>query len=425
MGSGSRYYFNCAAGGNLVYIFVCTQKCISWHHSYLLPKTAIHLFFATSVMKSYDLLIVGSGLYGAVIAQQAKEHGMKCLVLERRQQVGGNIRDEWTEGICVHQYGAHIFHTDSEKVWRYVNRFATFVPYHHTVMARVGKRMYHLPFSLQTFYDIYGVSYPHEIDDILQEEHKREYYPHPSNLEEQAVNLIGRTVYDLLVRGYTEKQWGCRATDLPPDIIRRLPIRRSWQCGYFDDRYQGLPLQGYSAMIREMLTGIEVRTSVDFTDDIGYWVRQAKTVVYTGMVDELMHFEFGPLGYRSLCFENETIVGVADYQGIAVVNEVDKDIPYTRIIEHRHLTPNFRVQSTPQTIITREYPQIWSRGMEAYYPVNNEKNAELYQEYRNLMAVKYSSIHIGGRLGDYKYYDMDDTIVAAQDMAAHLVQQLR
>lgn len=234
------------------------------------------------ITHGFDLLIVGSGLYGAVIAHEAKEYGLKCLVLERRQQVGGNVRDEWTDGICVHQYGAHIFHTYSEEVWNYVNHFAKFVPYHHTVMARVGKRMYHLPFSLQTFYDVFGITNPHEIDEVLRKEREREYYPNPLNLEQQAVNLVGRTVYDLLVRGYTEKQWGCRATDLAPDIIRRLPIRQTWQCGYFDDRYQGLPLQGYSAMIQEMLKGIDVRTGVNFVDDIDYWLCQAKRYYIQG-----------------------------------------------------------------------------------------------------------------------------------------------
>lgn len=372
-------------------------------------------------MKSYDLLIVGSGLYGAVIAQQVKEHGMKCLVLERRKQVGGNVRDEWMDGICVHQYGAHIFHTDNEEVWNYVNRFATFVPYHHTVMARVGKRMYHLPFSLQTFYDIFGITYPHEIDEVLRKEREREYHPNPQNLEQQAVNLVGRTVYDLLVRGYTEKQWGCRATDLPPNIIRRLPVRESWRSGYFDDRYQGLPLQGYSAMIRELLKGIEVRTNVDFTDDIDYWIRQAKMVVYTGMVDGLIHYELGPLGYRSLLFETEVLQGVTDYQGIAVVNEGNRDVSYTRTIEHRHLTPDYDPKAKTLTIITREYPQLWRIGREAYYPINNASNAKLYEEYKQLIAARYPSIVLGGRLGNYRYYDMDDAISDALHTFCRLI----
>ena len=373
---------------------------------------------------SYDLLIVGSGLYGAVIAQRAKEHGMKCLVLERRKQVGGNVRDEWMDGICVHQYGAHIFHTDCEGVWNYVNRFATFVPYLHSVMARVGKRMYHLPFSLQTFNDVFGITYPHEIDEVLRKEREREYYPHPSNLEEQAVNLVGRTLYDLLVRGYTEKQWGCRATDLPPDIIRRLPIRQTWRSGYFDDRYRGLPLQGYSHMIQEMLKGADVRTGVDFTDDINYWLRQTKKVVYTGMVDELMHFELGPLGYRSLTFDTEMLQGVTDYQGIAVVNEGNRDVSYTRTIEHRHLTPDYEPKAKTLTIITREYPQPWRIGCEAYYPVNSTSNAKLYEEYRQLIAARYPSIVLGGRLGNYRYYDMDDSISDALHTFHHQVHPL-
>ncbi len=362
------------------------------------------------MMPSYDFLVVGSGLYGAVVAQQAKERGLKCLVLERRQQVGGNIRDEWIEGICVHQYGAHIFHTDDKEVWEYINRFAKFVPYRHTVMARSGKRMFHLPFSLQTFYDIYGISYPHEIDEVLQQEHDNEYYSQPRNLEEQAVNLVGRTIYDLLIKGYTKKQWGCKATELPTFIIGRLPIRRTWNCSYFNDRYQGLPSLGYTALIRKMLNGIEVRTGVDFIEDIDYWAGQAKTVVFTGMVDELMQYELGPLDYRSLRFETKTLAGVTDYQGIAVVNEVDGHVPYSRTIEHRHLTPSFKPQQNPSTIITREYPQKWHRGLEAYYPMNNDISLKLHQEYKRLLAARHPSIHLGGRLGDYRYYDMDDTI---------------
>ena len=383
----------------------------------------------------YDLLVVGSGLYGAVVAQQAKEWGLRVLVLERRKEIGGNIRDEWQGDICVHRYGAHIFHTDNAEVWRYVNRFARFVPYRHEVLSRSGDRLYHLPFSMTTMNEVFGVSTASELRKVMRREHERESYTHPENLEQQAVNLVGRTVYELLIKGYTEKQWGRKATELPADIIRRLPIRTTWDTNYFDDRYQGIPEQGYSAMIAEMLSGIEVRPGVDFRHERDHWLRRARRTIYTGAVDELMNYRLGTLDYRSLRFETETIA-TSQYQPCAVVNEASADVPYTRTIEHRHfqpppnLPPKGRLTDHPippslpqkgeefrrsgsQTIITREYPTAWHRGEEAYYPVNNDRNNRLYREYQELIAQTYPSIILGGRLGLYRYMDMDDAVEAA------------
>lgn len=357
----------------------------------------------------FDLIIVGSGLYGAVTAYLAKAKGMKCLVLERRKEMGGNIRDEWTDGICVHQYGAHIFHTDSEDIWNFVNRLTPFNHYVHTVLAYSKGRLYHLPFSMQTLYEVYGISRPSQMQAILEEEHRREYYEQPTNLEEQAINLVGRRVYELLVKGYTEKQWGCKATELSPDIIRRLPIRQTFDNRYFSDRYQGVPERGYSHLIHQLLKGIDIRTGVDFCREREYWLNQARHVVYTGMVDELMDYELGELVYRGLRFETERLV-TGNYQGAAVINEVSGDVPFTRTIEHKHFHYNTDLS---HTIITREYPQVWKRGHEAYYPVNSERNNRLYEKYVSFVSHRYPSVCLGGRLGHYRYYDMDDAISAA------------
>ena len=358
-----------------------------------------------------DLIIVGSGLYGAMTAFLARARGLRCLILERREEIGGNIRDEWTDGICVHQYGAHIFHTGNEDIWRFVNRLTPFNRYVHTVLAYSKGRLYHLPFSMQTLYEVYGISRPSQVQAILEEEHRREYYEQPANLEEQAINLVGRRVYELLVKGYTEKQWGCGAKELPPDIIRRLPIRQTFDNRYFSDRYQGVPERGYSHLIRQLLKDIDVRTGVDFCREREYWLNQARYVVYTGMVDELMDYELGELAYRGLLFETERLE-TDNYQGAAVINEVSSDVPFTRTIEHKHFHYN---TDLTHTIITREYPQVWKRGDEAYYPVNSEQNNRLYEEYASLICHRYPSIYLGGRLGHYRYYDMDDAIIAAMD----------
>lgn len=358
---------------------------------------------------NYNKIIVGSGLYGASAAYLAKQRGEHCLVLERRKQVGGNIRDEWRDGINVHLFGAHIFHTDNEQVWKFVNKFTHFIPYVHTVMAKNGGKMYHLPFNLNTFNDVYGTIYPDEAATILDMEHHREFYEKPRNLEEKAINLIGRTLYELLVKAYTEKQWGRKAVELSPDIITRLPIRKTYDSRYFNDRYQGIPEEGYAKMVGKMLEGTEVRTGVDFLSNKEYWIGQANEIVYTGAVDELMDYSLGELGYRSLRFETE-IMKQSNYQGVAVVNETGFNVPYTRTIEHKHFFYN---DSTKHTVITREYPMTWDRGQEPYYPVNNDKNNHLYNEYLQLIKSAYPSVKLGGRLGYYCYYDMDDVIAKA------------
>lgn len=357
----------------------------------------------------YDKLIVGSGLYGATIAYLAKQRGEHCLVLERRKHVGGNVRDEWVDGINVHQYGAHIFHTNNAEVWNFMNKFTSFVPYVHTVMARNAGRIYHLPFNLNTFNEVFAIMSPDDAIRKLQEEHQQEYYPNPSNLEEKAVNLIGRTLYNLLVRDYTMKQWGRSAAELPADLINRLPIRNTFDNRYFEDQYQGIPKDGYSKMIQRMLVGIETRTGVDFIHDKDYWISQSKEVIYTGAVDELMDYQLGELGYRSLRFETD-VLDIPNYQGLAVMNETGPDVTYTRTIEHKH----FYYDSTSNhTIITKEYPQFWKRGLEPYYAINNEKNNHLYNAYRELVRNVYPTIRLGGRLGHYRYYDMDDVVEKA------------
>lgn len=353
-----------------------------------------------------DIIIVGAGLYGAVVARRACEHGLRVLVIERRKHIGGNCRDEWMDGICVHQYGAHIFHTNNADIWRFVNRFANFTPYYHMVLAHNGGKFFHLPFSLQTFHEVYGITSPQEIEMILHKERKCEYYPQPHNLEEQTINLVGRPIYELLIKGYTEKQWGRPTKELSPDIIRRLPVRSTWDTGYFSDSYQGIPKEGYTRMIEKMLEGIEVRTDTDFCRERGYWIGQASRIVYTGMVDELLDYCYGTLPYRSLRFENERI-DIPLFQGAAVINETDVNVPYTRTIEHKHF---LRSINTPYSIITREYPQEWKLGREAYYPVENKNSRLLYERYMEQLGAEYPTIEVGGRLGLFRYLDMDETI---------------
>lgn len=370
--------------------------------------------------KEYDTIIVGSGLYGATYARLATDHGKRCLVLERRHSIGGNVRDEWQDGINVHLHGAHVFHTDDEHVWSFVNRYSPFEPYVHTVMARNAGKMYHLPFGMDTFHDVYGTVRPEEVEVELEKEHKKEYYPHPKNLEEKAINMVGRTIYELLVKGYTEKQWGRRGIDLPPELVNRLPIRKTYDNRYFSNRFQGIPTNGYSAMMRNMLAGIEVRTDTDFLQQKDHWVSRADNIIYTGSVDELMDYGMGELEYRSLRFET-TILSEDNYQGMAVVNETGSDVGYTRTIEHKH----FYYGSTQgHTIITHEYPRKWERGLIPYYPLNDERNNSLYRDYCERAKSKYPTIKFGGRLGLYRYYDMDAVISLAMRQYS-LLEQLQ
>lgn len=361
-------------------------------------------------MEIYDYLIVGAGLFGAVFAQEAKKAGKRCLVIDKRSHIGGNIYTKEVEGIQVHEYGAHIFHTSNKEVWQYVNQFAEFNRYTNSPVANYKGEIYNMPFNMNTFHKLWGVVTPKEARERIEQQKKEYSVEHPKNLEEQAINLVGPDVYTRLVKGYTEKQWGKRATELPAFIIKRLPVRFTYDNNYFNDDYQGIPIGGYTRMVENMLEGTEVRLNEDFLAKREEYKGLAKTVVYTGMIDEYFDYCYGELEYRSLRFETE-VLEEENYQGNAVVNYTEYEVPYTRIIEHKH----FEYGTQPKTVITREYPKNWSKGDEPYYPMNDEKNAGLYEKYHAL-AEQEGDVIFGGRLGQYKYYDMDDTIEAALKM---------
>lgn len=360
------------------------------------------------VMKKYDYLIVGAGLFGAVFAHEAKEAGKTCLVIDKRNHIAGNIYTAKVKDIDVHQYGAHIFHTSNETVWNYVNHFAKFNRYTNSPVANYKGEIYNMPFNMNTFNKLWGVVTPQEAQAKIEEQKAAYHVENPQNLEEQAISLIGPDVYTKLVKGYTEKQWGKRATELPSFIIKRLPVRFTYDNNYFNDDYQGIPVEGYTKMIERMLDGVEVKLEEDFLKNREAFMEQADKIVYTGMIDEYYNYCYGELEYRSLNFETEVLEGVENYQGNAVVNYTEYEVPYTRIIEHKHFTYG----TQPDTVITREYPKTWSKGDEPYYPMNDEKNLSLYEKYTEL-AAKEGNVIFGGRLGMYKYYDMDDTIEAA------------
>lgn len=358
-------------------------------------------------MKKYDYVIVGAGLFGAVFAREAKKAGKTCLVIDKRSHIAGNIYTREVEGIQVHEYGAHIFHTSNKEVWDYVNQFAEFNRYTNSPVANYKGEIYNMPFNMNTFNKLWGVVTPKEAQEKIEAQ-KREYsVEDPKNLEEQAINLVGPDVYTKLVKGYTEKQWGKRATELPAFIIKRLPVRFTYDNNYFNDNYQGIPIGGYTAMIEKMLEGTEVRLEEDFLKNREMYREMAETIVYTGMIDEYFDYCYGELEYRSLRFETE-LLDEENYQGNAVVNYTEYEVPYTRIIEHKH----FEYGAQPKTVITREYPKTWKKGDEPYYPMNDERNAALYEKYSEL-AKKEGNVIFGGRLGQYKYYDMDDTVEAA------------
>lgn len=358
-------------------------------------------------MKKYDFLIVGAGLFGAVFAREAKKAGKKCLVIDKRSHIAGNIYTREIEGIQVHEYGAHIFHTSNKEVWEYVNTFAEFNRYTNSPVANYKGEIYNMPFNMNTFNKLWGVVTPKEAREKIEAQ-KREYAVEtPKNLEEQAISLVGPDVYTKLVKGYTEKQWGKRATELPAFIIKRLPVRFTYDNNYFNDNYQGIPIGGYTGMIEQMLEGIEVRLNENFLEKKEEYEALAEKIVYTGMIDEYFAYCFGELEYRSLKFETE-VLEEENYQGNAVVNYTEYEVPYTRIIEHKH----FEFGTQTKTVITREYPKTWGRGDEPYYPMNDEKNAALYEKYSQL-AEKEGNVIFGGRLGQYKYFDMDDTVEAA------------
>lgn len=366
----------------------------------------------------YDYLIVGAGLFGAIFAHEAKKAGKKVLVIDRRDHIGGNIYTKEVEGIQVHQYGAHIFHTSDKEVWDYIQQFAEFNRYTNSPVARYKDELYNLPFNMNTFGKMWGVRTPAEAKEIIQRQIKEAGITEPKNLEEQAISLVGKDIYEKLVKGYTEKQWGRRATELPSFIIRRLPVRYVYDNNYFNDKYQGIPVGGYTKIIERMLEETEVRLMTDFFADREILAKEAENIVFTGMIDAYYDYCFGELEYRSLRFETE-VLDMENYQGNAVVNYTEYEVPYTRIIEHKHF--EYGCQGgyggdgsgvSDKTVITREYPAAWSRGEEPYYPMNDEKNNALYARYREL-ADQEEHVIFGGRLGMYRYYDMHQVVKEA------------
>lgn len=368
-------------------------------------------------MKKYDYILVGSGLYSGVFAWFAKQKGKKCLVLEKRDHIGGNVYCENTEGIHVHKYGAHIFHTSNKEVWQFVNSLAEFNRYTNSPVANYKGEMYNMPFNMNTFSKMWNIFTPAEAKKIIEEQ-KKEITGEPKNLEEQAISLVGREIYEKLVKGYTEKQWGRDCTALPAFIIKRLPVRYTYDNNYFNDLYQGIPIGGYNVIIDRLFEGCDIETGVDYLEKKEYYDGLGEKIVYTGTIDAYYKYQFGKLEYRSLRFESE-VLDEENHQGVAVVNYTDRETPYTRIIEHKH----FEFGTQPKTVITREYPVTWQEGMEPYYPVNDEKNQALYQKYAKL-AEKEEHVIFGGRLGEYKYYDMDKVIASAMACAKEELNML-
>ena len=358
-------------------------------------------------MKQYDYLIVGSGLFGSIFAYEANKRGKKCLVIDKRPHIAGNIYTKEIEEINVHEYGAHIFHTSNDNVWQYINKFADFNRYTNSPIAVYKDELYNLPFNMNTFNKLWNVKTPAEAKAKIAEQVNENNIKNPKNLEEQAISLVGKDIYEKLVKGYTEKQWGTKATDLPPFIIKRLPVRVTYDNNYFNDLYQGIPIGGYTQIIEKMLIGIDVKLNTDFFANREKLEGLADKIVFTGMIDEFYNYKFGALEYRSLRFEHE-VLDEKNYQGNAVVNYTEYKIPYTRVIEHKH----FEYGMQPKTVITKEYPTEWHKGDEPYYPINNDKNNQIYSKYKAL-ADKENNVIFGGRLGEYKYYDMDDVIEEA------------
>ena len=359
----------------------------------------------------YDYLIVGAGLYGAVFAHEAKKAGKTCLVIDKRGHIAGNIYCEDMDGIHVHKYGAHIFHTSNKKVWEYVNQFAEFNHYVNSPVAVYKDELYNLPFNMNTFSKMWGVKTPEEAQAKIEEQRAELNITEPKNLEEQALSLAGRDVYEKLIKGYTEKQWGRPWTELPAFIIKRLPFRFMYDNNYFNDRYQGIPVGGYTPVVEKMLDGIPVKLNTDYFTFIKENPEIADKTLFTGMIDEFYGYKLGALEYRTVRFETEKL-DMENYQGNAVVNYTDREVPYTRIIEHKH----FEFGKQPATVISREYSSEWKPGIEPYYPINDEKNNELFARYRAL-AEQEEKVIFGGRLGNYRYYDMDKVIEAALEMA--------
>ena len=372
----------------------------------------------------YDYLIVGSGLYGAVLAYRLHQAGKRCLIIDKRSHIGGNIYTETIRGIHVHKYGAHIFHTSNRRVWDFVNQFTEFNRYTNSPVANYKGALYNLPFNMNTFYQIWGVMTPIEAQQKIEEQRaeflatlRSHGISEPRNLEEQAISLVGYDIYYKLIKEYTEKQWGRKATDLPAFIIKRLPVRFTFDNNYFNDTFQGIPCGGYTALIEKMLQGIDCRLNTDYFDNRTYFDSIADHVIYTGEIDRYFGYQYGHLEYRTVHFETEILEGISNYQGNAVVNYTDGDTPYTRIIEHKH----FEFGRQPDTVISREYSKEWSPGSEPYYPVNDARNNALYGRYKEL-ADKQERVIFGGRLAEYKYFDMHHVVANALALADSLTQ---
>lgn len=353
----------------------------------------------------YDFLIIGAGLFGSVFAHEMNKQNKKCLVIDKRPHLGGNIYCENIEGINIHKYGAHIFHTNDKKIWDYVNSFVEFNRYTNSPIANYKGELYNLPFNMNTFYQLWNVTTPNEARLKINSQIVK--FKKPSNLEEQALSLVGKDIYEKLIKGYTEKQWGRKATELPSFIIKRLPVRYNFDNNYFNDKYQGIPIGGYNKLIEALLKGIETRTNIDFFKEKKSLLNISKKIVFTGKIDEFFDYKYGKLEYRSLEFEHN-ILDTKNYQGNAVINFTDSETPYTRIIEHKH----FEFGDQEKTIITKEYPKEWKESNEPYYPINDKKNSDLYLKYKKL-ALEYDNIIFGGRLAEYKYYDMHQVIASA------------
>lgn len=355
----------------------------------------------------YDLIIVGSGLYGSIIAYRAKQMGLRCLVLEKRSHAGGNLYQKEIGEIRIHRYGPHIFHTKNEEVWKFVSRFVEFNHFRYSPLAHYKGKLYNLPFNMHTFYQLFGTATPKEARKRIKEELQKEPFKSPRNLEEKAISLIGRTLYEHLVKGYTEKQWGRPANELPSFIIERLPVRYTYDNNYYNDPYQGIPIEGYGKLINELLKNIEVRLNTDFVLCKSEYKTLCRRIVYTGSIDAYYEYCYGYLQYRSLRFE-DTLYQEEDHQGCAAINETDVTVPYTRSIEHKH----FEFGTQPVTIVTREYPEEWKEGAEPFYPINNPKNTEMFNRYK-ILAQQETHTLFGGRLADYQYYDMDTVVQKA------------
>lgn len=358
----------------------------------------------------YDYLIVGAGLFGSVFAEQVTQNNKKCLVVEKRNHIGGNCYTENIEGINVHKYGAHIFHTSNVEIWNYINKFVTMNNYVNSPIAKYKNELYNLPFNMNTFSKMWNISTPEQAKEIIKIQSQEVKYD-VENLEQHIISMVGRDIYEKLVKGYTEKQWGRECSQLPSSIIKRLPVRFTFDNNYFNDTYQGIPIGGYTKIFEKMLENCDILLNIDFVSNKAELSKKAKKIIYTGAIDEYFNYCYGELEYRSLEFENETL-DTDNYQGVAVVNYTDKEIPYTRIIEHNH----FEYGSQSNTVISKEYPKLWMIGKEPYYPINDENNSTKYEKYKEL-TYKENNVLFGGRLAEYKYYDMHDVVWSALNLA--------